>query len=308
MKTNDWLRLLLLGAVWGASFLFLRIAVPAFGAIPAAFGRALLAALGLLTLCALMRVPLRFRGLLASCLLLGWANSGVPFLLFSFAAGILPAGYSAILNATTPIMGLAIGAMAFGERFRWVHGAGMLLGVSGVAVLTQIGPLQVTPTVLAAVLACLGATASYGLAGFLTQRLIHQRGGLDSRLVALGSQMGATILIAPVLLGQVWQTGAWPSLAVPASAWLALVALGLVCTAMAYVLYIQLIANVGPPRAMTVAFVIPAFGVLWGWWFLGETLSWGHALGGGMIAMALGVVLRPAPARSSASSAKPTTG
>ncbi|MFQ1040290.1 EamA family transporter, partial [Citrobacter koseri] len=113
MRPLDLLRLLGLAAIWGASFLFLRIIAPVLGTFPTAFFRVLLATVGLMAIMALMRTRWDFRGKLGLCLVLGAINSGVPFVLYSVAAQLLPAGYSAIFNATTPMMGVLIGALFF---------------------------------------------------------------------------------------------------------------------------------------------------------------------------------------------------
>ncbi len=290
---NLW-RLLVLAALWGGSFLFMRVAAPVLGAVPTAFGRVLLASLGLLGLLLLMRAPLSFGDKLKATLVLGAINSGLPFLMFSLAARTLPAGYSAILNATTPLMGALIGALFFRESLGWSKLAGVAVGLLGVAVLTRTGPLAVTADMLWGVLACLTATACYGLAGFLTRRWITERGGMDSRSVALGSQLGAVLVLLPFALGDaVLHPLDWGS--VGPQVWGALVLLGLLCTSLAYILFFKLIAEVGPMKALTVTFLIPLFGVLWGALFLGEPVTGAHAVGGGLVALALWLVLRPAP-------------
>ena len=297
MSTASLIRLLILAALWGGSFLFMRIAAPVLGSVPMAFGRVTFAALGLTALVVLARLRPAFQGKLGASLALGVMNSGVPFLMFALAARVLPAGYSAILNATTPLMGVLIGALAFGERITGARLGGMALGIAGVAVLAQTGPVALTPPVLAGIGACLAATACYGVAGFLTRRWITARGGLDSRLVALGSQWGAVLVLAPFAAWEFWRQPDLPAtlLAAPPGVWGALLALGLLCTAFAYVLYFRLIADVGPVKALTATFLVPLFGVAWGWLFLGEAATWAHAAGGGLIAGALWLVLRPAP-------------
>ncbi len=298
MPLPSFLRLVLLAALWGGSFLLMRVAAPVLGALPTTFARVLLGAAGLALLLVVLRLRPQFGGRLGATLLLGVVNSGIPFLMFAMAARSLPAGYSAILNATTPLMGVLIGALAFGERITAARVGGVVLGMAGVAVLAQAGPVALTPEVLGGMAACLVATACYGLAGFLTKRWITERGGLDSRIVALGSQMGAVLVLVPVvaweLLRQPAVATAW--LAAPAPVWGALLALGLLCTALAYVLYFRLIADVGPLKALTVTFLIPLFGVAWGWLLLGEPATLAHVAGGGLIAAALWLVLRPVPA------------
>lgn len=292
MPLPSLVRLALLAALWGASFLFMRVTAPALGAVPTAFGRVALAALGLVLLLAALRVSWRFDGKLRATLLLGAINSGVPFLMYALAARVLPAGYSAILNATAPLMGVLIGAALFGERLTPAKLASVLLGLAGVALLTRTGPAEVNAALLGGVAACLVATTCYGLAGYLTKRWIGDRGGLDSRLVALGSQMGAVLLLAPAMA---WDASVHPLAwaAVTPTVWLALAALGLLCTSVAYILYFRLIADVGPLKALTVTFLVPLFAVLWGWLLLDEPVTWAHAAGGGLIGVALVLVLRP---------------
>ncbi|CAB5705809.1 Uncharacterized inner membrane transporter yiJE [Delftia tsuruhatensis] len=296
MPLPSLLRLLALAALWGGSFVLLRVAVPALGALPTAFVRVLLGALGLLLLLAALRLRPRFQGRLAAAMALGVVNSGVPFLMYALAARSLPAGYSAILNATTPLMGVILGALAFGERITAARLTGVFVGLAGVAVLAQAGPVALTAEVLLGIAACLVATACYGAAGFLTRRWITDRGGLDSRIVALGSQCGAVLVLLPFMLWQLWREPQAPAqwAAAPLQAWGAMLVLGLLCTALAYVLYFRLIADVGPLKALTVTFLIPLFGVAWGWLLLGESATLAHAAGGGLIALALWLVLRPA--------------
>lgn len=290
------IRLLLLAALWGGSFLAMRIAVPVLGALPTAGMRVLLGALGLGLLLALQRIPLRFDGKGRAALVLGVINSGIPFAMYALAAQVLPAGYSAILNATTPLMGVLLGTLFFGERATASKLAGVCVGLAGVAVLMRTGPLPVNAATLWGVAACLLATLCYGLAGWLTQRWISQRDGLDGRLVALGSQCGAVALLLPFAAGSLLVHPV-PLAAISPSVGVALLALGLLCTAWAYVLYFRLIADVGALKTLAVTFLIPLFAVLWGWLLLGEPVSPAHAVGGGLIGVALWLVLRPAPAR-----------
>jgi len=297
MPLPSLLRLLALAALWGGSFVLLRMTVPVLGALPTAFFRVLLGAAGLALLLVALRLRPRFKGLLAASMALGVVNSGIPFLMYALAARSLPAGYSAILNATTPLMGVILGALAFGERITPARVAGVCVGLVGVAVLAQAGPVALTGEVLLGIAACLVATACYGAAGFLTRRWITERGGLDSRIVALGSQCGAVLVLLPFLLWQWWRAPQAPAAwaVAPLQVWAAMLVLGLLCTALAYVLYFRLIADVGPLKALTVTFLIPLFGVAWGWLLLGEAATLAHAVGGGLIALALWLVLRPAP-------------
>lgn len=291
MKTTDIIRLISLSAIWGASFLFMRIIVPTLGAIPAAFFRVLFAAAGLVVILLVMRIRWDFKNKLGTAMLLGVINSGIPFVMFSMAAKLLPAGYSAILNATTPLMGVIIGALFFSERPGLNKIMGVCIGIAGVAVLTSTGPLQFNAALLVAAAECMVATTCYGLASFLTRKWITAKGGLDSKLVAFGSQLGAVALLLPFFsYGMLIQPPAsWGN----NTLWLTLAALGLICTAFAYILYFRLIADIGPVKSLTVTFLIPPFGVLWGALFLKESITLAHLMGGSLIALAVWLVLRP---------------
>lgn len=264
MRVIDYGRLLLLAALWGASFLFMRITTPAFGALNSAFLRVLFAAIALGLLLGVQGKRSGYQGKFTSTLQLGVINSGLPFLMYCLAAQWLPAGYSATLNATAPMMGVLIGALCFAE------------------------PLTL---LLPGIGACLTATACYGLAGFLTRRWIQQRGGLEAERVALGSQVGATLFLFPFFLWSCWHGPAvdWRQ-SLP---WIAIVMLGVVCTAAGYILYFRLIADIGPLRSLSVTFLIPPFAALWGYLCLGETVEKGLILGALLVCVALWMIIVP---------------
>lgn len=292
MNPVDIFRLLSLAAIWGASFLFMRIIAPVIGTIPTAFFRVSIAAVGLLVILGLMRISWDFKGKLKTVMLLGVINSGIPATLYSVAAQVLPAGYSAIFNATTPLMGVLIGGLFFHEKLTTAKLGGVLLGLMGVGVLTRAGPVAFDMQLLMGALACLLATTCYGFAGFLARRWLDHAGGLDSRLSAVGSMMGATLFLLPlfgysVITQPPASWGGW-------NVWLSLLGLGLVCTALAYIVYFRLLSSVGPVKSMTTTFLIPPFGVLWGALLLDEPLSMAHLYGGVLIAAALWLVLKPA--------------
>ncbi|WP_095051544.1 DMT family transporter [Pseudomonas sp. Irchel s3b2] len=292
MNPVDILRMLSLAAIWGASFLFMRVIAPVIGTIPTAFFRVSIAAVGLLVILGLMRISWDFKGKLKTVMLLGLINSGIPATLYSVAAQVLPAGYSAIFNATTPLMGVLIGGLFFHEKLTAAKLGGVFLGLFGVGILTRAGPVAFNMELLMGALACLMATTCYGFAGFLARRWLDHAGGLDSRLSALGSMLGATLFLLPLFGYSVisqppasW--GGW-------SVWLSLMGLGLVCTAFAYIIYFRLLSSIGPVKSMTVTFMIPPFGVLWGALLLDEPLSMAHLYGGVLIAVALWLVLKTA--------------
>ncbi|UDQ80462.1 DMT family transporter [Erwinia rhapontici] len=296
MKQGDIGRLMLLAAIWGASFLFMRVATPYFGSLNTAFLRVVFGCVGLIALLLVLRTHIAFHGKALPAMLLGVINSAVPFVMYCLAAKWLPAGYSAILNATTPLMGVLIGGLCFSETFTLRKIVGVVLGLVGIVLLTTTGNLALTQEVLLGIAACLVATACYASAGFLTKKWIGDRGGLDARLVALGSQVGASIFLLPVFIGSliIQPVVQWNHPGV----WLCVLALGLICTAWAYILFFRLIADIGPLRTLTVTFLIPPFGILWGYLFLGETLSKGFIAGGWVIIVAVWLVaggIKPKP-------------
>ncbi|MGY3942742.1 DMT family transporter [Aeromonas tecta] len=294
MRTSDYVRLLALAAIWGASFLFIRIAAPAFGSVNTTFLRVFFALIGLAIMLLLLRTPMRFHGKLRSAMVLGVINSGVPFLMYAIAALWLPAGYSAILNATTPLMGALIGFSFFEEQLSLRKWIGVFLGLVGITLITTTGEVQLSGNVVIGVLACLVATACYGCAGFLTRRWITEQGGLDAKMVAFGSQLGACVFLLP-FFGYTMTAGPVVNWAMP-EVWASLLAVGFICTALAYLLYFRLIADIGPLRSLTVTFLIPPFGIFWGYLVLGETLTQGFILGGAIVCLAVWLVASPARA------------
>ncbi|MCX4031463.1 DMT family transporter [Aeromonas caviae] len=298
MRTSDYVRLLVLAAIWGASFLFMRIAAPAFGSVNTTFLRVFFALIGLAAMLLLLRTPMRFQGKLKSAMVLGIINSGVPFLMYAIAALWLPAGYSAILNATTPLMGALIGFSFFSETLTLRKWAGVMLGLVGIGLITTTGEVDLSGQLAIGVLACLIATACYGCAGFLTRRWVTERGGLDAKLVAFGSQIGAVLFLLP-FFGYTLATGPAVDWAQP-WVWASVLAVGFLCTAFAYLLYFRLIADIGPLRSLTVTFLIPPFGILWGYLVLGETLTGGFVFGGAVVCLAVWLVTSPAKAVKSA--------
>lgn len=267
MKRADAGQLVLVAALWGASYLFIRIAAPAFGPVAMAGARAILAS-------AMMLPLLLWRGLWGETVrhwkaiaLVGLTNAALPFLLFNFAALAIPAGLSSILSSTTPLFAALIGAIWLGETLTAQRMAGLAIGFGGVVLLVadkvHVQPGALWPT-LAAAFACLCATLLYGFTGNFTKRYLAH---VSPVAVAAGSQFGAAALLA------VPMTLCWPEQGPSTQAWSALLALCALCTTFAYVLFYGLIARLGASRAMSALFLIPAFGVLWGSLFLNEVFT-----------------------------------
>jgi drug/metabolite transporter (DMT)-like permease len=282
-------RLILLGAIWGASFAFMRVAVPAFGPVLMIELRLALAALVLSLAAWLLARPLRARENLRHFAFVGGVNSALPFLLFAYAAQTLPASLLAVFNALAPIFGAAIAALWLGTAIGRRLALGLGLGCLGVAVLTWErtaeawggGAVDATiPAIGAGILAPL----CYGVAGVYIKRFVTD---LDPFAIAWGSMVGAALLALPFAL-------AAPAPAAPTMReWGAVAMLGAVCTGAAYIVNFRLIADLGPARAMTVTFLIPLFGVLWGALFLDEAATPALALGGALIVAGTALAARP---------------
>jgi drug/metabolite transporter (DMT)-like permease len=272
MDAGSLVRLVVLSAIWGGSFLLIRVGAPALGPVPLMETRVVLAALFLAAVGAWWRRPLLWRVHWRHYLILGFVNSALPFLLFGYAALALPASILSILNATSPMWGVLIAAVWRGAPLSRRTLAGLLLGVAGVALLVGIDGMALRGGAGLAVAASLGAAFCYALASNYTKTASE----VEPFANAHGSMWGAALLMAPALVFV-------PAPAVPGPDIVAVVAaLGVVCSGVAYLLYFRLIGDIGAASALTVTFLIPLFGVLWGWWFLDEAVGW-HTLAGAAV-------------------------
>ena len=259
---------ILLAALWGASFLFMRLGTLEFGPLPTAGLRVAIASLALLPVMLSRGLWPQLRQHWKPVMICGLINSAIPFALFSFALLSISTGLSSILNATVPLFGALVAWLWLGDKPGTSRTVGLVIGFIGVALLAS-GKASFKPDASGAVtalgiLACLLATLSYAVAASFTRRYLS---GLNSLMVATGSQIGAALGLAlPTLL-------MWPVQAPSLKAWGALLALGILCTAVAYVLFFRLIEQLGPARAITVTFTIPVFAVFYGVTLLGETVT-----------------------------------
>jgi drug/metabolite transporter (DMT)-like permease len=282
MKTSDITALLLLGAIWGASFLFMRMGADEFGGMALAGMRAIGAAICsaplLLSRQRLREMATHWRPIV----IVGLANSALPFVLFSYAAKSLPAGVSAISDAIAPLLVALSGWMLFSERLNATQASGLVIGFTGVVWLVA-GTVGFGHGVGAsgwAMAACVGANVCYTVGAHVSHRTLR---GVTPLSVATGSQLVAAAVLLPFT---VWM---WPARMPGASAWAAMLGLAAICTSLAYVLFYRLMARVGASRSMVVLFLIPVFGVVWGLLFLHEPVT--LAMAGGCVVILLGVAL-----------------
>ncbi len=264
MHSRDVVRLLSLAGLWGGSFAFIRVAAPALGSFWLAFARVALAFAALFVLALARRSVPPFLPHWRSYTVIGIVNSALPFALFAFAEQYVDASMAAVLNATSPFFGAVVAAVWLKDPLTLRKLAGMAVGLTGVVLLVGWHSEPLTGMTLLAVLACLAAALSYGVASVYAKR---HMGGIESTSVALYSQLTAALVLMPALM-LVPLPSAPPPLVIAN-----VLCLALASTALAYLLYFRLIATIGPARALTVTFLIPLFGVLWGYLFLGEPLA-----------------------------------
>lgn len=274
---------LLLAALWGSSFLFMRLGAAEFGALPTAGVRVALAALFLLPVFLVSGVWEAFRQRMGKILLVGLLNSGIPFALFAFAVMHISTGLTSILNATVPLTGAAVAWIWLKDRPDGWRTTGLVIGFAGVCLLVigktgfSLAPgASSSGEALLAMLACLLATVCYGLAASFTKRYLT---GVHPLATASGSQIGAALGLS---LPTAWL---WPSHPVGMGAWAAMVAVALLCTSLAYILFFRIIERAGPSKALTVTFLVPVFALFYGSLFLDERITpW--MIGCGIVIMA----------------------
>lgn len=277
----NWIaEMILLAAIWGGPFILMRFGAVEFGPIGTAFLRVLIASVFLFALLAARRQVGVLRAHWKHSLFVGLLNSGIPFALFSFAVMSVSTGLTSILNASTPLWGALVAAVWLKDQLTPQRAVGMLVGVVGVTMLSW-DKVGFKPGGTGwAVLACLGATLCYGIAASYTKRYLS---GVAPLATATGSQVGATLGLA---LPAFFLMPDLNGLAAPGlHAWLAIVAVAILCTGVAYILYFRLIQAAGPQRALTVTFLIPAFGVAYGAVFLDEAVTFKALAAGALVVL-----------------------
>lgn len=280
MTPRDLLDLTLLAALWGGSFLFMRYAVPDFGVVPLIWLRVALASVCLLPLLLMKGQLGALRERAGAVAVMGLFNSGLPFLLIAWATLSITAGLASIMNAMTPVFTALIGALWLGDRLDGRRSLGLLLGLAGVALLAA-DKADFRPGGSGwAIVAMLLATACYGFAANHTRRYLQ---GVPALVNATGTQLVSALVLLPPAL---WS---WPERMPGLGPWLAALVLGVACSALAYVLFFRLIARVGASRAVTVTFLVPVFGTLWGALFLGEPVTASMLAGGAVVLLGTGL-------------------
>lgn len=301
------IELLLLAAIWGASFMFMRIGSPEFGPILFTTLRAGIAAIFLLVCLILYKETKALKGHWRHIFVVGALNTAIPFSLFGYATLTLTAGTTSVLNATTPMFGAIVAFIWLKDKLSLSATLGLLFGFIGVYLLvsenlqfsavTGIQKVQTNalvptllPTLLTTLLPTLAAMLAalcYGISANYTKKYLST---IKPLALAAGSQISATVMLIPISLGFIPDT--MPS----SSAIWSVLLIGVICTGVAYILFFRLIAALGPAKAISVTYLIPAFGILWGALFLDESISLMMIIGGAVIlfgvALTTGVLKR----------------
>lgn len=292
MGYRDLVDLVSLGAVWGASFLFMRVAAPEFGVIALIAMRVLIALLFLLPFFFAHAGLDELRANWKPIAVAGALSSALPFCLLAFATLHLTGGLVSIVNATTPMFGALIGWLWLSERLTRSQNAGLLIGLCGVVILVGDRLSLSLDGGLLAVLAAILASLCYGTgANFAKKNLINIRAITTST----GTMIAATIILLPAAA---WN---WPDAPVSGRAWLAVSTMGIASTGIAYLLFYRLLASVGSAKALTVTYLVPAFAVLWGALFIDEAVTADMLIGGAVILTGISLVTgllapgKPAP-------------
>lgn len=294
MSAADVVKLVFLSAIWGGSFIFLRVAVPEAGPLLTATLRTTLAGIALVAFAQATGVKMNWRANIKPFAVVGLFAVAIPFSCFAFAALYLPAAYSAVLNATAPLFGAVFSVIWLAERLTIQRLAGLMLGMAGVAILVGAGSLALDAPTLAAVAACLVAAAGYAASSIIVKKT-GKPGGIPPIAMAAGSLALGSVMMLPTMPFSMPRT-------MPSPVALACIsALALLSSSVAQALFIPLIVKVGPTRAMTVSFLIPLFSMLWAFLFLHEPIGTGTIAGGTVVLAAMGLVLwQPHPMRKDA--------
>ena len=292
MRAADLGRLLALATIWSLSFVFIRVLVPVLGPVWVATSRLALGGAALVAVFVATRRHLDLARNWRAYLFVGMLNSALPFLLFAWAAQTLPASYLVILNGTLPLVAALVSAVWLREAPDARTLAGLAAGLLGVVVVSRAGPLVPDLHFALAVGASLAAVACYALGGIWVKR---RGGALHPIAVAGWSQLLASLAMLPIAAAAPIDGPVTATIAVNA------LLLAVLCSSVAYVLYYRLIADIGATRAMTVTFLMPALGMLWGGWLLGETVTLPMLTGATLIVTGTAAVLRPRALRASVS-------
>jgi drug/metabolite transporter (DMT)-like permease len=269
---TDLMVLLLLAAIWGSSFIFMRVASPVLGAPLVGALRVSIAAIPMVLYCRSRRLDIAFKQLWRLYFFIGITSAAIPSFVFSYAALYIPVAYSAVMNASSPLFAALI-------AWAWLHQTpsirvffALLLGMAGVAFMVGLGPIPLTMPVLLAVGGCAIGAICYGIASHASKKYASQ---INPIALTAGMYIACAITCTPFIIYNWPQAGHWGN----ASVWVSVILLAVVCSAAANTIYYHILQKIGPTRALTVTFLIPMFGIAWGYLLLGEALHWETIVG-----------------------------
>ena len=284
MSTKNSLLLILLSAIWGGSFIFMRVLAPVFGAVGTANIRLLIGAIFLLTIYRLIRYQIHWKRDWKLFLVIGIINSALPFTFFSFAALHIPASISVVINSMTPMFGALFEKIILKGSLTINKLMGLVIGTIGVIIISGSKTLSGTPKSYVAIFACLAATFCYGLSGALVKKYGKQ---VEAKAMAGGSQLFAGFVLLPFLATSGFSTPVTYDII------LTVIVFGVLCSAIAYLIYYHLINTAGPTIALSVTFLMPVFGILWSKIILNEVITGQMILGAFIILIGIYLIIKP---------------
>lgn len=286
MRRSAAARWLLLATLWSLQYIFMRVAVPVFGAPLVAECRALFSTLFIVSwLAFVLRQPVGLITHWRDGLAVGVVNNVLPFVCLAYASGVLPASYLAVMSGMVPLWAAVMSTLVLKEPFSARRIAGFVLGIAGVALIVRLGPIPLDASAVLGVLVAMVGAFFWGWAGVV----IRQRSGrVPPMSLAAGSVIFCMLILSPA-----WATMPPPSTWTPA-ALAALVAVGVLVSGIAYLPFFTLVRDIGPTRTLTVGLAIPVLGMIWGWLLLGESITLAMVLGAALVLVALLLVMSPA--------------
>lgn len=284
MKIKHLILLILLSAIWGSSFIFMRILAPVFGAFGTAGLRLFIAGTVLLIVYKWSTYKINWKRDWKFLAIVGLLNSAIPFSLFSFAALHLPASISVVINTMTPMFGALFAALILNEMLTKQKAMGLLIGAVGVFIVSGSKSIPESPLALLSIFACIMATACYGFSGALIKKHAKE---IESKALAGGSQFFAGLMLLPLVIYQ------GQSVHVTLNIALLMLVFAIVCSAVAYLIYFYLIKELGPTSALSVTFLMPVFGMVWGYLILNEQMHREMLIGAFIIILGTFLVVKP---------------
>lgn len=271
---KNYLLLILLSAIWGSSFIFMRVLAPVFGAASTASFRLLIGSLTLLFYFKKTNYKIKWQQHGFMLLIIGLLNSALPFFLYAFAALYIPASLSVMINGMTPMFGTIFAFLLLSESISLKKIMGLSLGTLGVVIMSYSKALPHNTLAYLSILACLGAASCYGLSAAIIKKYAHD---IPAKSLAGGSQLIAGLALLPF----VFNTKSFANVQVHHI--FLLLIFGALCSGLAYLIYYHIIKTLGPSKALTVTFLMPVFGVFWGRLILFEKIYFQSLIGGSII-------------------------